>query len=133
MQKGGTSPVVDVLNYGERLTKDGLNLLWSPGNDLVSSSALAMAGCQIVLFTTGRGTPFGSFVPTMKITSNTPLYKKKSNWMDFNAGSLLESISMDDLLEKFVIEITEVASGKILKHEIAKFKEIAIFKSGVTL
>lgn len=133
VQKGGISPVVDVLNYGERLTKDGLNLMWSPGNDLVSSSALAMSGCQIVLFTTGRGTPFGSFVPTMKITSNSALFQRKNNWMDFNAGSLLESVSMDDLLTSFIDEITTVASGKLLKHEIAKFKEIAIFKSGVTL
>lgn len=133
VQKGGTSPVVDVLDYADQIKTPGLNLLWSPGNDLVSSSALAMAGCQIVLFTTGRGTPFGSFVPTMKITSNSALYHKKTNWMDFNAGTLLETTSMDDLARSFIDYIIEVASGAQLKHEKAKFKEIAIFKSGVTL
>ncbi len=133
VQKGGISPVVDVLDYGEQIKEPGLNLLWSPGNDLVSSSALAMSGCQMVLFTTGRGTPFGSFVPTMKITSNTQLFHKKNNWMDFNAGSLLEATSMDELVQSFIYYILEVANGEFLKHEKSKFKEIAIFKSGVTL
>lgn len=133
VQKGGVSPVVDVLHYGEQINENGLNLLWSPGNDLVSSSALAMSGCQMVLFTTGRGTPFGSFVPTMKITSNSTLFNKKKNWMDFNAGILLESTPMDELTKALINYIVQVANGEQLKHELANFKEIAIFKSGVTL
>jgi len=132
-QKGGSSIVVDVLDYGDSLKKAGLNLLWSPGNDLVSGSALAMAGCQLILFTTGRGTPFGSFVPTMKIATNTALFNKKGNWMDFNAGSLLETKTMTQLRDELIEYINQVANGEKLKHEIAKNKEIAIFKSGVTL
>src|SRR5690625_4877153 len=89
-QKAGTSTVKGVLKYGERLTDKGLNLLSAPDNDLVVSSALAAAGCQLVLFTTGRGTPFGTFIPTMKISTNTSLYNMKRHWIDFNAGSLLE-------------------------------------------
>lgn len=89
-QKAGTSTVVDVLKYGERIKKKGLNLLSAPGNDLVASSALAAAGCQLVLFTTGRGTPFGTFVPTMKVSTNTPLFESKPHWIDYNAGVLLE-------------------------------------------
>jgi len=133
VQKGGTSPVVDVLSYGEQIKENGLNLLWSPGNDLVSTSALAMSGCQMVLFTTGRGTPFGSFVPTMKISTNSKLFNKKKNWIDFNAGSLLNFKSMDDLMQEFVEYILIVSGGKKLKHEINDSKEIDIFKSGVTL
>ncbi|MDR1764244.1 MAG: altronate dehydratase family protein [Dysgonamonadaceae bacterium] len=132
-QKGGTAEVVDVLHYAEPLKQHGLNLLNAPGNDLVAASALALSGCQMVLFTTGRGTPFGSFVPTMKISTNTRLYDFKRNWIDFNAGSLLEGESMDTLLERFIGYVISVASGEKLKHEISGFKEIAIFKSGVTL
>ena len=132
-QKGGHSPVIDVLEYGAQIQKPGLNLLWGPGNDLVSSSALGMAGCQIVLFTTGRGTPFGSFIPTLKVASNSTLYNKKKNWMDFNAGSLVEGQSMEDVNLQFIQKILAVANGQKLKHELADFKEIAIFKSGVTL
>ena len=132
-QKGGVATVVDVLKYAEPIKKKGLNLLSSPGNDLVAASALGFSGCQMVLFTTGRGTPFGSFVPTMKISTNSDLYQKKKNWIDFNAGTLLEGKSMDELLEEFVQYIIEVASGKQLNHEKTGFKEIAIFKTGVTL
>ncbi|WP_071792533.1 UxaA family hydrolase [Saccharicrinis aurantiacus] len=133
VQKGGSSLVVDVLDYGEQIKEHGLNLLWSPGNDLVSSSALGMASCQMVLFTTGRGTPFGSFVPTMKIASNSALYNRKTNWMDFDAGQLIDSTSKDALLSEFIDFITEIANGKKLKHELTHSKELAIFKSGVTL
>lgn len=132
-QKGGTATVVDVLQYAEPLKKNGLNLLSAPGNDLVASSALGFSGCQIVLFTTGRGTPFGSFIPTMKISTNSALYNKKRNWIDFNAGQLLEGKSMDDLLEEFIEFVIEVASGQHLCHEKSGFKEMAIFKNGVTL
>ena len=100
-QKCGKSIVRGVLRYGERLSVKGLNLLSAPGNDLVASTALASAGCQIVLFTTGRGTPFGSFVPTMKISTNTPLFENKPNWIDFNAGVLAQGEPMDSVAERF--------------------------------
>ncbi|MFV0593907.1 MAG: UxaA family hydrolase [Draconibacterium sp.] len=132
-QKGGTATVMDVLKYAEPIKTKGLNLLSAPGNDLVASSALGFSGCQMVLFTTGRGTPFGSFVPTMKISTNSQLYKHKKNWIDFNAGQLLEGKTMDELLEEFIDFLIEVASGKQLNHEKTGFKEIAIFKTGVTL
>lgn len=131
-QKAGTSTVVDVLKYGERLKRKGLNLLSAPGNDLVASSALAAAGCQLVLFTTGRGTPFGSFVPTMKISSNTPIYEAKPHWIDFNAGVLLEK-DADLVLREFIDYIIRVASGEWLNNEKNDFRELAIFKTGVTL
>ncbi len=132
-QKGGSATVVDVLKYAEPIKVKGLNLLSAPGNDLVAASALGFSGCQLVLFTTGRGTPFGSFVPTMKISTNSGLYNKKNNWIDFNAGRLLEDQTMDELLEDFIAFVIEVANGKRLKHEESGFKEIAIFKTGVTL
>ncbi|WP_223588802.1 UxaA family hydrolase [Neobacillus bataviensis] len=131
-QKAGTSIVTDVLKYGERLTQKGLNLLSAPGNDLVASSALAAAGCQLVLFTTGRGTPFGAFVPTMKISTNTPIYEAKPHWIDFNAGVLFEKES-DVVLRKFIQYIISVASGEWVNNEKNDFREIAIFKTGVTL
>lgn len=133
IQKGGSSCVVDVLSYAEAIRKCGLNLLQAPGNDLVASSALALSGCQIVLFTTGRGTPFGSFVPTLKISTNTQLARFKSGWIDFNAGRLVEDCSSSELLEELTAKIIETANGEHLKHEKIGFKEIAIFKSGVTL
>jgi altronate hydrolase len=132
-QKAGTATVVDVLKYGEVLKKKGLNLLSAPGNDLVAASALAAAGCQMVLFTTGRGTPFGSFVPTMKISTNTQIYKLKPHWIDFNAGSLVEDMSLEGLTEDFIEYIIEVASGKLVNNEKNNFRELAIFKNGVTL
>lgn len=134
VQKGGCQPVVDVLGYCERISREGLNLLQAPGNDMVASSALALSGCQIVLFTTGRGTPFGTFVPTMKISTNSGLARFKSNWMDFDAGALVdENISQSDILTDLIEEILLVANGKKLKHEVSGFKELAIFKNGVTL
>lgn len=132
-QKGGTATVVDVLSYAESIKKNGLNLLSAPGNDLVAASALGFSGCQMVLFTTGRGTPFGSFVPTMKIATNTALSQKKSNWIDFNAGKLVEGTSMEELVNELLDEIIRIAEGKKLKHELSGFKEIAIFKTGITL
>ena len=132
-QKCGNATVVDVLKYGERIHKSGLNLLSAPGNDLVATSALGFSGCQMVLFTTGRGTPFGSFVPTMKISTNTALYLKKRNWIDFNAGELLNGETMSNLLDNFINYVIKIAEGELLNHEKSGFKEIAIFKMGVTL
>ncbi|WP_026565418.1 UxaA family hydrolase [Bacillus sp. UNC41MFS5] len=133
-QKAGTSTVVDVLKYGEVLKTKGLNLLSAPGNDLIASTALAAVGCHMVLFTTGRGTPFGTFVPTMKISTNTQIYETKPHWIDFNAGTLLEDhISADQVLNNFVDYIVNVASGEMVNNEKNDFREISIFKSGVTL
>jgi altronate hydrolase len=133
VQKGGTAGVVDVLPYASPVVKPGLNLLQAPGNDLVAASALAVSGCQLVLFTTGRGTPFGSFVPTMKIATNSALARHKPGWIDFNAGTLLEDEGREAVLERFVDYVLRVANGEMLKHELAGCKEIAVFKTGVTL
>lgn len=132
-QKSGTSIVMDVLKYGETIHNKGLNLLNAPGNDLVASSALAAAGCQLVIFTTGRGTPFGTFVPTMKVSTNSPLYETKRHWIDFNAGVLVEDGSADEVLRNFISYIVHVASGELVNNEKNHFREIAIFKTGVTL
>jgi altronate hydrolase len=132
-QKSGDATVVDVLKYGETLKNNGLNLLSGPGNDLVAASALAAAGCHMVLFTTGRGTPFGTFVPTMKISTNTPLYNLKPHWMDFNAGTLVEDKILSEVTEDFIKYVIEVANGKYVNNEINRFKELAILKQGVTL
>ena len=132
-QKCGSSLVRGVLRYGERLSVKGLNLLSAPGNDLVASTALAASGCQIVLFTTGRGTPFGSFVPTMKISTNTPLAEKKPAWIDFNAGVLAQDEAMETVSARFIDAVLAAASGAPVNNEKSGFREIAIFKSGVTL
>ncbi len=132
-QKAGQSKVVDVLAYGERLKTPGLNLLSAPGNDAVATSALATAGCHMVLFTTGRGTPYGGPVPTVKIATNSDLANRKKNWIDFNAGRLIEGTSMSGLLTEFVDLIVEVANGRAVCNEKNDFREVAIFKSGVTL
>ncbi len=132
-QKCGSSLVRGVLRYGERLSVKGLNLLSAPGNDLVASTALAASGCQIVLFTTGRGTPFGSFVPTMKISTNTPLAEKKPAWIDFNAGVLAQDEAMETVSVRFIDAVLAAASGAPVNNEKSGFREIAIFKSGVTL
>ena len=132
-QKSGSSPVRGVLAYGETVKVPGLNLLSAPGNDLVASTALAVSGAHIVLFTTGRGTPFASPVPTMKIATNSALANKKNNWIDFNAGVLAENKSMDEVAKDFYHYIIEVASGKKVCSEIAGFHDMAIFKQGVTL
>jgi altronate hydrolase len=133
-QKCGKATVMDVLMYGDRIKTKGLNLLSAPGNDLVASTALGAAGCQLVLFTTGRGTPFGSFVPTMKISSNTPLAKNKPHWIDYNAGLIADSgKSLDEMAEGFLKYVIEVANGEKVNNEKYAYREIAIFKSGVTL
>ena len=132
-QKSGNSIVRDVLAYGERLTTKGLNLLSAPGNDLVASTALAAAGCQIVLFTTGRGTPFGTFVPTAKISTNSTLAANKPLWIDFNAGTIVEDSRAEDVDKEFIDFVLGVASGNLVNNEKSGYSEIAIFKSGVTL
>ncbi len=132
-QKGGKSLVKDVLRYGEVAREHGLNLLSAPGNDLVASTALGAAGCHMVLFTTGRGTPFGSFVPTVKISSNSRIAKLKPHWIDFNAGQMLEGKSPDLMTQEFIDYVIQVASGKLVNNEESGFREISIFKTGVTL
>lgn len=132
-QKCGRAPVSGVLEYGDRIKTSGLNLLSAPGNDLVASTALASAGCQIVLFTTGRGTPFGTFIPTMKVATNSVLFNRKSNWIDFNAGKLVEGTPMEELLKEFTDKIIAVANGELTRNEENGYREISIFKNGVTL
>ena len=127
VQKGGSSPVMDVLAYGEQLQTPGLNLLSGPGNDPIAATALAAAGCHLMLFTTGRGTPYGSVIPTVKVATNTTLAQKKSNWIDYDAMQNPDT-------EQFAEYILQVASGEILTaNEKNLYREIAIFKSGVTL
>lgn len=132
-QKSGSAPVKGVLAYGEQVKEKGLNLLSAPGNDLVAATALAVSGAQIVLFTTGRGTPFASPVPTVKISSNSALAGKKDNWIDFNAGRMVEDKSKAELAQELFDYVLEVASGKKVKAEEAGFHDMAIFKQGVTL
>ena len=132
-QKGGKAAVCDVLRYGEILRTQGLNLLQGPGNDGVSCTALATAGVHMVLFSTGRGTPFATVVPTIKISTNTALYEKKHNWIDFNAGAIVDGESFESLAEKLLDYVVDVASGKLTLSEKRDFHEIVIWKDGVTL
>lgn len=133
VQKGGLSEVVDVLDYGDTLTKNGLNLLNGPGNDIVAITNLTAVGCHVILFTTGRGTPVGAPVPTVKIATNHSLASRKTNWIDFDASKLLDGVSMDDLSEQLVDYIIEVASGKETNNEKNDYREISIFKDGIVL
>ncbi len=132
VQKGGSMPIVDVLKYGETIKRNGLNILQAPGNDLVASTALVISGCQIILFTTGRGTPFGTIVPTLKISTNSDLAKRKPRWIDFDAGILVDD-SMHEVLDKLISRILTTANGKQSGNEERADKDIAIFKTGVTL
>ena len=133
VQKGGLSPVVDVLDYGDTLSKNGLSLLNGPGNDIVAVTNLTAAGVHMVLFTTGRGTPLGGPVPTVKVSTNRVLAEKKSGWIDFDASPILEGEKMEAITDRFLSYIIDVASGKQTKNEEKGFSEIAIFKDGVTL
>lgn len=133
VQKGGLSPVVDVLDYGDTLSKNGLSLLNGPGNDIVAVTNLMACGVHMILFTTGRGTPLGSPVPTVKVSTNKNLSTKKSNWIDFDASPILEGVSKEELTNSFLNYVLEVASGKKTKNEENGFEEISIFKDGVTL
>lgn len=133
-QKSGSSLVRGVVPYAGRVKENGLNLLSAPGNDLVAATACAAAGAQIVLFTTGRGTPFASPVPTVKIATNTRLATKKKNWIDFNAGRMItDEIPMEQLSDELFQLVLDVASGKRVKAEEEGFHDFAIFKQGVTL
>lgn len=133
VRKAGTSPVKDILPYGGRRKLNGLSLVSGPGNDLVSSTALAAAGASLIIFTTGRGTPFGSVVPTIKVSTTTALAMKKPRWIDWDAGPMLEGIPMGNLAESLWNHLLDTASGKPTKSEEAGCREIAIFKDGVTL
>ena len=133
VQKGGSAQVVDVLEYAEPVTKKGLNLLSGPGNDLVSATDLTAAGAHIILFTTGRGTPFGAPAPTVKISTNTALFEKKGNWIDFNAGTVAQGEDLDQAGDRLLDFVLETASGRRTKAEERGAREIAIFKDGVTL
>ncbi len=130
IQKGGLSTVVDVLSYGDSLEKNGLSLLNGPGNDIVACTNLMAAGVHIILFTTGRGTPLGTAVPTVKVATNHSLAEKKANWIDFDASPTLDGLDLSDELLDYVISVAE---GEKTKNEINKYEEISIFKDGVTL
>lgn len=134
VQKAGTSKITDVLKYAERIKQSGLNLLSTPGNDLVAATAEAASGCQLVLFTTGRGTPFATAVPTLKISSNSKLAERKPGWIDLDAGKALNDDSSIDRVAKELLKLViDTAQGKLSKSEKAGFHDIAIFKKGVTL
>jgi len=133
VQKGGTAPIMDVIGYGDPVVTKGLNMLYGPGNDLVSSTAMTAAGAHMILFTTGRGTPFGAPAPTLKIATNSKLAEKKSGWIDFNAGSVAEGESLDDAAKRLFDLVIETANGKQTKTEQKGFREISIFKDGVVL
>ncbi len=134
VQKGGSAPVVDVLEYGEPVKMKGLTLLSGPGNDMVSTTDLTAAGVHLILFTTGRGTPFGAPAPTLKISTNTALYEKKKNWIDFNAGTVAEGKeTLDEAGDRLLDLVIDVANGKKTCQETEGYREIAIFKDGVTL
>ncbi len=134
VQKGGSAPIMDVIGYGDPVVTKGLNMLYGPGNDLVSSTALTAAGAHMVLFTTGRGTPFGAPAPTMKIATNTPLATKKQGWIDFNAGVVADGTrTLDEAARDLLALVLEVASGKQTRTEEKGFREISIFKDGVVL
>ena len=133
-QKGGTSKVTAVLDYGDTVEKSGLNLLKGPGNDIVAITGLMAAGAHIILFTTGRGTPVGGAVPTVKVSSNSELAKNKSNWIDFDAGVILGDTTIEQLTDEFFDFIINLASGNLkTKNEINEYREISIFRDGVTL
>ncbi|MEG2097534.1 MAG: altronate dehydratase family protein [Pseudoflavonifractor sp.] len=133
VQKGGSAQVMDVLNYGEGLRCKGLNLLSGPGNDLVSATDLTAAGAHLILFTTGRGTPFGAPAPTVKISTNTALFEKKAGWIDFNAGTVAEGEDLDAAGDRLLDYVLQVAGGAQTKAEKNGFREISIFKDGVVL
>ena len=133
IQKGGKSVITDVLEYGEHCKKQGLNLLTGPGNDIVSTTNLTAAGANIILFTTGRGTPLGASVPTIKVASNSRLAKRKSNWIDFNAGELIKSNDFENMTEEIFKLLIDIASGRQTKNEQNGYRDISIFKDGVIM
>lgn len=130
IQKGGSSQVVDVLDYGDRVSLPGLSLLNGPGNDMVAVTNLAACGCQLILFSTGRGTPLGTVVPTIKISTNTALASRKPGWIDFDAGGIINGEKLDGDFYRYIISVAE---GRLCANEKNNQREIAIFKDGVTL
>ncbi len=130
VQKGGSAPVTDVLDYGEQVKTGGLSLLNGPGNDMVAVTNLAAAGCHLILFTTGRGTPLGAPVPTIKVSSNLPLAQRKKNWIDFDASRLLEGRNLE---KEFFEYVCAVAAGRLTQNERHGARSIAMMKDGVTL
>ncbi|HOB36700.1 MAG TPA: altronate dehydratase family protein [Candidatus Avimonas sp.] len=133
IQKGGSSAVVDVLDIGDTVVKSGLNLLNGPGNDIVATTNLTASGAHLILFTTGRGTPVGAPVPTVKISSNSRLFESKPGWIDFDAGALLSGKSLEQLSVELFDYVLSVASGERTRNEINGYKEISIFKDGIIL
>jgi len=133
VQKGGHSTVTQVLRYGERVADAGLALLEAPGNDAISSTALAAAGATVILFTTGRGTPLGFPVPTLKIASNSALAAMKPGWIDFDAGAVLGDKDMTQVADDLMDRVWAPASGQPARNEVNDEREIALWKSGVTL
>lgn len=133
IRKGGTVPVADVKAYGQPRTERGLTLVSGPGNDLVSTTNLTAAGSHIILFTTGRGTPFGAPAPTLKIATNSPLAQKKPGWIDYDAGPLLEGQSFDEAAVDLLHLILATAGGQPTKAEVSGHRDIALFKDGVIL
>jgi len=136
VQKGGRAIVTDVLGYGERVRRPGLVVLEAPGNDAVSTTALAAAGATLTLFSTGRGTPLGSPVPTMKLATNHGLAARKPGWIDFDAGAVLDAPpegGLDATADALMARICAVASGEPARNEVNEEREIALWKRGVTL
>ena len=134
VQKAGQGAVNVVLDYGERISQDGLTLLNAPGNDAIATSALAAAGCHIVLFTTGRGTPYGGFVPTFKMATNSQLAEKKPRWIDFDGGAVVSSeLSMNEICTQLTDQLVDVVNGEPTRNELNNIRELAVWKNGVTL
>lgn len=130
VQKSGTAEVADVISIGELVKNRGLNLLTGPGNDIVAVTNLTASGCHMILFSTGRGTPVGAPVPTVKIATNTPLAERKPHWIDFNAGPAIDSTDLSDELMDYIVSVAE---GEKTNNEKNGYREISIFKDGVML
>ena len=133
VQKGGSAPIMDVIGYGDPVVTKGLNMLYGPGNDLVSATAMTAAGAHMILFTTGRGTPFGAPAPTLKLATNSQLAGKKQGWIDFDAGSIVNGESIDDAAKRLMDLVIETANGKETQAERHGYRGISIFKDGVVL
>ena len=130
VQKSGSYAVSDVIAIGESVKEKGLNLLTGPGNDIVAVTNLTASGCHMILFSTGRGTPVGAPVPTVKVATNTQLAEKKSGWIDFNAGRIIDGADLDEEFFEYVISVAE---GRKTCNEKNGYREISIFKDGVVL
>ena len=133
VQKGGAAPIMDVIGYGDAVVTRGLNMLYGPGNDLVSATAMTAAGAHLILFTTGRGTPFGAPAPTLKIASNSQLAERKKRWIDFDAGSVADGEPIEDAAKRLLELVIQVSGGKLTRAEEQGYREISIFKDGVVL